>query len=81
MSELRAFYGSQTFISDTGVSLFDCYWFMDIARISTWEEENPYDNWDPKTDLLYTMIAHPENIRAILFKIWLSLGCSLNPEA
>ena len=63
----REFYGHKTFISDNGISLFDCYWFAD-GNNKDWDKENAYDNWNPKEDILYTMIAHPEDIRYILYK-------------
>ena len=67
IAPFREFYGSSSFLSDTGVSLFDCYWFAD-GEHTDWDEENAYDNWVAKEDILYTMIAHPNEIRAVLYR-------------
>lgn len=65
IAPLREFYGTSTFMPETGVSLFDTYWFADDIY-KDWEQENAYDNWDYKTDVMYIMISHPDRIRQYL---------------
>lgn len=62
LAKYREFYGSDAFLSATGVSFFDCYWFSS-ANHKDWEQENPYDNWDSDEDSLYLMEFFPEEVR------------------
>lgn len=55
----REFYGSAPFISETGISLFDCYWFSTEDK-KDWEKINAYDNWDCKKDFLFLMLSYPD---------------------
>lgn len=64
IAPLREFYGNDKFISDTSISLFDSYWFSNKEN-KDWDKINPYDNWNCKTDSIYLMLAHPENLRDI----------------
>lgn len=64
IAPLREFYGSEAFLTDTGLSLFDCYWFAN-NDFRDWDKVNPYENWNCKTDSFYLMLAHPDALRAI----------------
>lgn len=64
IAPLREFYGSDAFLSDTGLSLFDCYWFAN-TQFSDWEKVNAYDNWDCKKDSLFLMFSHPDELQEI----------------
>ncbi len=64
LAPLREFYGHEYFVSETGLSLFDHYWFS-TPQLPPWEEINPYQNWDPKTDMVYLMLARPEGLMKI----------------
>lgn len=64
IAPLREFYGGDAFQTQTALSLFDTYWFAD-GEHKDWEELNPYRNWDCKTDSVFLMFNHPEDIRII----------------
>lgn len=64
IGSLREFYGSDTFIPQMGLSLFDCYWFSDNGD-PIWEHVNAFDNWDCRTDSVYIMLARPEEKQRI----------------
>lgn len=61
---LREFYGSDTFIPQMGLSLFDCYWFSNDGE-PIWEHVNAFDNWDCRMDSVYLMLARPEEKQGI----------------
>jgi len=62
IAPLKEFYGTQVFLSETSLSLFDHYWFKEKDSKKTWEEINAFDNWDAQNDEYYLMIAHPEKL-------------------
>ena len=64
LASRREFYGSSSFLSETGISLFDHYWFANDTH-NDWEKENPFDNWDCKKDSLYLMYSKPEELKNI----------------
>lgn len=44
------------------VSLFDCYWFLPTKQSISWDEINPYDNWNNKTDPICLLNLKPNYI-------------------
>ena len=64
IAPLREFYGSEAFQPQAALSLFDCYWFADSEH-KDWDAVNPYQNWDPKSDSVFLMFNHPEDLREI----------------
>lgn len=64
IAPLREFYGSEAFQTKNALSLFDSYWFAD-KDLRDWEQASPYKNWNPRTDSVFLMFNHPEELRTI----------------
>lgn len=57
---LRSFYGNDLFHSKTKVSLYDKYWLR-TEEGQTWDEVNPFKNWDSDDDCYFSLLFDPEN--------------------
>lgn len=59
IESLKNFYGAELFKPKYFSSLFDNYWLK--IGDETWEDINPYKNWDYEEDGYFNMLFDPEN--------------------
>lgn len=58
-AQARNFYGPSCFSSENLSSYLDCYWVKDEGSAESWEDVNPRETCDPKSDSLFNMLYRP----------------------
>lgn len=62
----KNFYGSECFTSRNMRSLYDCYWIKSEDKPDeTWDEVNPFENWDPTFDSTFMAIYRPADFEGL----------------
>lgn len=60
--EMQPFLPWETLSQAGKISMMDCYWFKKDDT-ETWENINPYDNWNPKVDPICMLNLRPEYVK------------------